>query len=125
MAELIHVGSLIVDDIQDGSDLRRGGPTVHKAYGVPLAINAGSSAYFTVFHFLDALDVSVLCRPCRGCWSAALCLCIPRNRTCAPACSLACRNTSAMAVLTCWCGCGRCRRLRRSSTLCVSSTSCA
>jgi geranylgeranyl pyrophosphate synthase len=27
MPELMHVGSLIIDDIQDKSDTRRGGPT--------------------------------------------------------------------------------------------------
>jgi geranylgeranyl pyrophosphate synthase len=44
--ELLHVGSLIVDDVQDGSTLRRGGPCCHEEVGVPLAINAGNSAYF-------------------------------------------------------------------------------
>jgi geranylgeranyl pyrophosphate synthase/predicted secreted hydrolase len=46
MPEFMHVGSLIVDDVQDGSDVRRGGPTVHKLYGDAHAINAGTAAYF-------------------------------------------------------------------------------
>lgn len=46
MPELLHVGSLIVDDVQDESELRRGGPTAHKVYGEALAINAGTNAYF-------------------------------------------------------------------------------
>ncbi|MFC1609313.1 polyprenyl synthetase family protein, partial [Myxococcota bacterium] len=46
MPELLHVGSLIVDDVEDGSDVRRGGPTCHLVYGVPIAINAGTAAYF-------------------------------------------------------------------------------
>jgi geranylgeranyl pyrophosphate synthase len=46
MPELIHVGSLIVDDVQDGSEIRRGGKTAHLLYGVPLSINAGNAAYF-------------------------------------------------------------------------------
>ncbi|MBA3661550.1 MAG: polyprenyl synthetase family protein [Gammaproteobacteria bacterium] len=46
LPELLHVGSLIIDDIEDQSELRRGGPTCHKIYGTPTAINAGSIAYF-------------------------------------------------------------------------------
>jgi geranylgeranyl pyrophosphate synthase len=44
--ELFHVGSLIVDDVQDKSEIRRGGPACHTVYGEPLAINAGTAAYF-------------------------------------------------------------------------------
>ena len=46
MPELLHVGSLIVDDVEDQSDVRRGGPTSHKLFGEPIAINAGTAAYF-------------------------------------------------------------------------------
>ena len=46
MPELMHVGSLIVDDIQDKSDTRRGGPSCHKMFGDAIAINAGNAAYF-------------------------------------------------------------------------------
>jgi geranylgeranyl pyrophosphate synthase len=44
--ELLHVGSLIVDDVQDESVVRRGGPSCHELFGVPRAINAGTAAYF-------------------------------------------------------------------------------
>lgn len=44
--EFMHVGSLIVDDVQDKSDVRRGGPTAHLKYGEALCINAGTAAYF-------------------------------------------------------------------------------
>ena len=44
--EFMHVGSLIVDDVQDKSDVRRGGPCAHLKYGEALAINAGTAAYF-------------------------------------------------------------------------------
>src|SRR5690349_24034794 len=37
--ELLHVGSLIVDDVQDSATVRRGGPSCHAQVGVPLAIN--------------------------------------------------------------------------------------
>lgn len=46
LPELMHVGSLIVDDVQDKSDIRRGKPSCHKIYGEAIAINAGSAAYF-------------------------------------------------------------------------------
>jgi geranylgeranyl pyrophosphate synthase len=44
--EFLHVGSLIVDDVQDRSVVRRGGPTTHMKYGDAIAINAGTAAYF-------------------------------------------------------------------------------
>lgn len=46
LAEIMHVGSLIIDDIQDQSDIRRGGPACHLMYGTAQAINAGTAAYF-------------------------------------------------------------------------------
>jgi geranylgeranyl pyrophosphate synthase/predicted secreted hydrolase len=46
MPELLHVGSLIVDDVEDRSDVRRGGATAHQIFGEPAAINAGTAAYF-------------------------------------------------------------------------------
>ena len=46
LTEVIHVGSLIVDDVEDSSPTRRGGPACHVAHGVPIAINAGSFCYF-------------------------------------------------------------------------------
>jgi len=44
--EFLHTGSLIIDDIQDNSMLRRGGPCAHITYGTATAINAGTAAYF-------------------------------------------------------------------------------
>jgi geranylgeranyl diphosphate synthase, type I len=47
--ELIHNFSLIHDDIQDGSDQRRGRPTVWKLWGTAQAINSGD-AMFSLAH---------------------------------------------------------------------------
>ena len=51
--ELLHVGSLIIDDIQDASEIRRGGPACHMLHGTPLAINAGNMCYFLVQLFIE------------------------------------------------------------------------
>jgi geranylgeranyl pyrophosphate synthase len=44
--ELIHAGTLVIDDIEDGSQHRRGKPALHCQYGLPLALNAGNWLYF-------------------------------------------------------------------------------
>ncbi len=46
LPEIMHSGSLMVDDVEDRSTLRRGGPPAHALFGEPLAINAGTAAYF-------------------------------------------------------------------------------
>ncbi|KAK6525320.1 hypothetical protein TWF694_005463 [Orbilia ellipsospora] len=38
----LHTSSLIVDDIEDGSELRRGYPSAHMVYGTPQAINSAN-----------------------------------------------------------------------------------
>lgn len=45
--ELFHNALLIHDDIQDGSEIRRGRPALHQLCGIPLAINAGDSLGLT------------------------------------------------------------------------------
>jgi len=44
--ELLHVGSLIVDDVEDRSQIRRGALSCHHLYGEAQAINAGNACYF-------------------------------------------------------------------------------
>ncbi|MER6398456.1 polyprenyl synthetase family protein [Kitasatospora sp. NPDC001603] len=41
--ELFHNGFLIHDDIQDGSELRRGAPTISAEHGVEVALNVGNA----------------------------------------------------------------------------------
>lgn len=62
MPELLHVGSLIVDDVEDRSDVRRGGPTSHKIYGEPIAINAGTAAYFLCEPDMEGLTAEMKLR---------------------------------------------------------------
>ncbi|MBN2371623.1 MAG: polyprenyl synthetase family protein [Vicinamibacteria bacterium] len=44
--ELLHTGSLVIDDIQDQSRMRRGKPALHEQIGTDLAINVGNFLYF-------------------------------------------------------------------------------
>ena len=44
--ELAHEGSIMVDDVEDGGELRRGKPCTHKIFGTDVAINAGNFLYF-------------------------------------------------------------------------------
>ena len=46
LPELAHEGSLIIDDIQDLAEQRRGKPCTHKLFGTDIAINAGNFLYF-------------------------------------------------------------------------------
>ncbi|MFE1322396.1 polyprenyl synthetase family protein [Kitasatospora phosalacinea] len=45
-SELLHAGSLIIDDIEDRSARRRGAPASHLVFGTSVAINAATAAYF-------------------------------------------------------------------------------
>ena len=58
MPELMHVGSLIVDDVQDRSTTRRGGKTAHVIYGEAQAINSGTAAYFLIHRLLTPEQIS-------------------------------------------------------------------
>jgi geranylgeranyl pyrophosphate synthase len=58
VAELIHAGSLIVDDIQDNSATRRGAPAMHIRYGLPVALNAGNWLYFWPFELIKKAGLS-------------------------------------------------------------------
>jgi octaprenyl-diphosphate synthase len=46
LVEFVHTASLIHDDIEDSSDMRRGAPAAHITYGIDTALNAGSWLYF-------------------------------------------------------------------------------
>jgi geranylgeranyl pyrophosphate synthase len=52
--EILHAGSLIIDDIQDAAAHRRGAPALHHLIGTPLAINTGSWMYFWALAELGA-----------------------------------------------------------------------
>ncbi len=54
LVELPHNGTLIIDDIEDSSDFRRGKPAVHLLYGTDLSINTGNFLYFLPHVCIDS-----------------------------------------------------------------------
>jgi len=46
LCEMVHNGTLLVDDIEDDSKMRRGKPCSHLIFGVDQAINTGNAMYF-------------------------------------------------------------------------------
>ncbi|KAE8395025.1 terpenoid synthase [Aspergillus alliaceus] len=53
---LLHTASLLIDDIQDSSKLRRGIPVVHSIFGVAQTINSANYAYFLAQERLRELN---------------------------------------------------------------------
>ncbi|WP_427454631.1 polyprenyl synthetase family protein [Litorimonas sp. WD9-15] len=62
--ECLHVYSLVHDDLpcMDDDDLRRGKPTVHKAYDEAIAVLAGDALLTRSFGILGELDIDPLIR---------------------------------------------------------------
>jgi len=56
--EAFHAGSLVIDDIEDGSTTRRGAPALHHLLGTPRALNSGNWLYFWPFELLEQLPLS-------------------------------------------------------------------
>jgi len=44
--EVIHNGTLVIDDIEDSSEMRRGKPCTYKIYQLDIAVNAGNAMYY-------------------------------------------------------------------------------
>lgn len=55
--EAIHNGTLAVDDVEDGSEYRRGRPCVHRIYGEDIAINMGNTMYYLPLTLLRKLNL--------------------------------------------------------------------
>ncbi|KAH8897627.1 geranylgeranyl diphosphate synthase [Thozetella sp. PMI_491] len=54
--DLLHTASLLIDDIQDSSKLRRGIPVAHSIFGVAQTINSANLAYFVAQRELEQLS---------------------------------------------------------------------
>jgi geranylgeranyl diphosphate synthase type I len=44
--EILHNGTIIVDDVEDGAEMRRGEAAIHHEFGTDIALNAGNAMYF-------------------------------------------------------------------------------
>ncbi|MEK6981592.1 MAG: polyprenyl synthetase family protein [Candidatus Micrarchaeota archaeon] len=55
--ELFHNFTLIHDDICDNSEFRRGKPTLHIEYGLPIALNSGDALYTLIWQKITHLDL--------------------------------------------------------------------
>ena len=55
--ELLHAGSLIVDDFQDASQTRRGKPCFHRLYGAGQAINSGNWLYVWPLRLIASMQI--------------------------------------------------------------------
>ncbi|NIV44480.1 MAG: polyprenyl synthetase family protein, partial [Gammaproteobacteria bacterium] len=44
--EVIHNGTIMVDDVEDDSTFRRGKPCTHRIFGIDIAVNTGNAMYF-------------------------------------------------------------------------------
>ncbi|MHB8633528.1 MAG: polyprenyl synthetase family protein [Thermoplasmatota archaeon] len=55
--EILHNFTLIHDDIMDKCDTRRGVPTVHAKWGIPMGILAGDTMFALVFELLNQLEI--------------------------------------------------------------------
>jgi geranylgeranyl pyrophosphate synthase len=56
IVEIIHAGSLIVDDIEDDSRERRGAPCVHLTHGIGRALNGANWMYFWALQMVERLE---------------------------------------------------------------------
>ncbi|MFC8957388.1 polyprenyl synthetase family protein [Streptomyces sp. NPDC057101] len=54
--ELMHTGSLMIDDVQDRAVLRRGRVPAHAVFGLATTLNAGTAAYFAFDQVLRSVD---------------------------------------------------------------------
>lgn len=55
IVQMLHTASLLIDDIEDNSTLRRGIPVAHAVYGVPWTINCGNYMYFKAMERCTAM----------------------------------------------------------------------
>ena len=59
VVELPHTGSLIIDDIEDSAEMRRGKEAAHIRYGLDISINAGNLLYYLPTICIDNADLPV------------------------------------------------------------------
>jgi len=58
--DMLHNASLLIDDIEDGSEMRRGAPAAHRVYGMPLTLNCANQVYFIAMQKVLSLPAVAL-----------------------------------------------------------------
>ncbi|KAI7907252.1 geranylgeranyl pyrophosphate synthase [Cokeromyces recurvatus] len=61
---MLHNASLMIDDVQDDSDLRRGVPVAHHIYGVPQTINTANYVIFLALQEVMKLNNPEMIKVC-------------------------------------------------------------
>jgi len=56
--EMVHNFTLVHDDIMDNDEMRHGVPTVHKKFGMPIAILAGDVLFSKAFQIISESKLS-------------------------------------------------------------------
>ncbi|PSQ47030.1 polyprenyl synthetase [Halobacteriales archaeon SW_7_65_23] len=51
--EILHNGTIIVDDVEDEAEKRRGREALHHVFGTDIALNAGNAMYFIPLKIID------------------------------------------------------------------------
>ena len=117
--ELLHAGSLVIDDFEDDSLTRRGQPALHRVIGPARAVNAGNWMYFRALE----LAAAALDDPARSAALVGRCIAVARQCHEGQAIDLATRidevtprqaqvtalaisrwKTGRLASLAAWCG---------------------
>ena len=117
--EMLHAGSLVIDDFEDGSWTRRGQPALHRVIGSARAVNAGNWMYFRALE----LAAAALDDPARSAALVGRCITVARQCHEGQALDLATRidevtprqaqvtalaisrwKTGRLASLAAWCG---------------------
>ena len=57
LIEILHAGSLVIDDIEDDAKTRRGGKAIHRVHGAGKALNAGNFMYFLAAQQIEELGL--------------------------------------------------------------------
>ncbi|GBF65893.1 geranylgeranyl pyrophosphate synthase [Trichophyton mentagrophytes] len=52
---MLHTASLLIDDVEDSSHLRRGAPVAHNIFGIPQTINSANYVYFQALDEIQKL----------------------------------------------------------------------
>lgn len=60
MVRRLHHASLMMDDVEDASDMRRGAPAAHTVFGIAQTINTANYAYFQVLSDMARLEPRAL-----------------------------------------------------------------